>query len=261
MDTQDTQLVRAHDQLLFTIKRRMKRTGGLLIEGDGFVVYDMGISEADTHMRGACLDADGNVSALLDTMERTFDSDPRDEWTIRVHPCALNNTRSQIESAGYRCRDEKGAPIMVVTQPIERHTVFQTELVPLDTQGEQLLKEASPVLEDAFELSKKTSCHLLLGGGWTTDPYCRAAVIRQDRPVCFGMLTMAPNAKTAGIYYIATLSSCRGQGLAKDLVTDLTNEAFRLGAREVILQASELGKFVYDRLGYQEIGRYYSFRR
>jgi len=60
----------------------------------------------------------------------------------------------------------------------------------------------------------------------------------------------------AGIYYVGTVETARGMGLAEHCVRVVGNAAFKFGARFVILQASPYGEPVYKRMGYQESTRY-----
>jgi hypothetical protein len=65
----------------------------------------------------------------------------------------------------------------------------------------------------------------------------------------------------AGVYWVATLESVRGQGLA-DLVTRVvTNRGFELGAAVNTLQASPMGESIYRRMGYEELYRTYGYAR
>ncbi|MDO5718886.1 MAG: GNAT family N-acetyltransferase [Tissierellia bacterium] len=251
----------AHEQLKDTVKKRIELVGGFMNEGDGFMVYDMGNPEDDAHLRGGTFDADGDVDGLIEAMKR-FEDDPRKKWSVRVHPRAVEKIRTAMGDAGFFIKDETGGPMMIIDSPIKRELKNDIILIPQNADGEKLLEEAIPVLSEAFELEDETSKKLLLGGMWTTDPCLRAAIIKDgDQVVSFGMLTKHPDKNVAGIYYISTLEAHRGKGLGKDIVTFLTNLGFKLGADKMILQASVLGKFVYDRLGYESIGIYKSFKK
>ena len=59
----------------------------------------------------------------------------------------------------------------------------------------------------------------------------------------------------AGLYWVATRSAARGQGLAAACTVAATNLALERGARVVALQASPMGDPIYRRLGWQETGR------
>jgi len=59
-----------------------------------------------------------------------------------------------------------------------------------------------------------------------------------------------------GIYYVGTVEAARGMGLAGRCTRAAGNAAFKLGARCVVLQASQYGEPVYKRMGYKEFTRY-----
>lgn len=58
-----------------------------------------------------------------------------------------------------------------------------------------------------------------------------------------------------GIYGVATLSEYRGRGLGKALTVAPLREARARGYRYGILQSTEMGNPVYDRLGFQVDGQ------
>ena len=60
----------------------------------------------------------------------------------------------------------------------------------------------------------------------------------------------------AGIYWVGTIKKARGKGLAEYCTREVSNAAFDLGARKVVLQASKFGEPVYLKMGYREITRY-----
>ena len=92
------------------------------------------------------------------------------------------------------------------------------------------------------------------------EPSIHAVVAYQgDAPVAAAMTLLSHG--IAGVYWVATLESVRGQGLA-DLVTRaVTNRGFELGAAVNTLQASPMGEAIYRRMGYQELYRTYGYAR
>lgn len=73
-----------------------------------------------------------------------------------------------------------------------------------------------------------------------------------NQPVSSGMSFIHNN--VSGIYFIATLPEYRGKGFASALVTKLISENFENGAKEVILHASDVGKYIYLNLGFEPTG-------
>ncbi|MDO5721971.1 MAG: GNAT family N-acetyltransferase [Actinomycetaceae bacterium] len=258
-----SQLDRAHQNLLDTIHHRMKCAAGLWLEGEGWCIYDLGAGTSDSHLAGASIDPDGDAATLLQTLQNT-PLQSRDKTAIRVHPQARAHAAPVLERAGFQCEEDAGYPIMSIDHPVVREVTHRVELIPLTSDGEQLVAQAEPVFRSGFTtLTPAETGKMLARGVWTSDPHWRIGVARDEsgRVVATGMLTRAPGSRTAGLYYIATDAQFRGRGYAKDLCTLLTNQAFEDGADLVILQASTLGEFVYRHLGYVEIGRYFPYSR
>ena len=64
---------------------------------------------------------------------------------------------------------------------------------------------------------------------------------------------------TLGFYSLATLEVYRGRGIASAMLTFALNRAKALGYKQVILQASEDGLRIYEKVGFRQIGRYYEY--
>jgi hypothetical protein len=63
----------------------------------------------------------------------------------------------------------------------------------------------------------------------------------------------------AGVYWVGTVESARGRGLAEACTRAVTNLGFDLGSHSVQLQASPMGEPIYRRMGYDELYRYTFF--
>jgi ribosomal protein S18 acetylase RimI-like enzyme len=62
-----------------------------------------------------------------------------------------------------------------------------------------------------------------------------------------------------GFYALATLENYRGKGIGSAVMTFALNKAKMLGYRNVILQASEDGIKIYQKLGFEIKTVYYEF--
>lgn len=60
----------------------------------------------------------------------------------------------------------------------------------------------------------------------------------------------------AGIYWVGTLESTRGRGLGRAVTAVATNAGFELGAELASLQASPMGRPIYEAMGYETIYDY-----
>jgi predicted acetyltransferase len=60
----------------------------------------------------------------------------------------------------------------------------------------------------------------------------------------------------AGIYWVGSLEQARGKGLGQAVTAAATNAGFELGAEIASLQASPMGKPIYEAMGYETIFDY-----
>jgi ribosomal protein S18 acetylase RimI-like enzyme len=63
----------------------------------------------------------------------------------------------------------------------------------------------------------------------------------------------------AGIYWVGSLEQTRGKGLGRAVTAAATNAGFELGAEIASLQASPMGKPIYEAMGYETVFDYRLF--
>lgn len=63
----------------------------------------------------------------------------------------------------------------------------------------------------------------------------------------------------AGIYWVGSLEQARGKGLGRAVTAAATNAGFELGAEVASLQASPMGKPIYEAMGYETVFDYRLF--
>lgn len=73
-------------------------------------------------------------------------------------------------------------------------------------------------------------------------------------PVAIAMTIVSGD--VAGIYWVGTLESARGRGLGRAVTVAATNAGFALGAELASLQASPMGRPIYEAMGYETIFEY-----
>ena len=74
------------------------------------------------------------------------------------------------------------------------------------------------------------------------------------KPVSIAMTIVSHG--VAGIYWVGSLKEARGKGLARATTAAATNAGFDLGADIASLQASPMGKPIYQEMGYETIFDY-----
>jgi RimJ/RimL family protein N-acetyltransferase len=79
-------------------------------------------------------------------------------------------------------------------------------------------------------------------------------VLEDDQPVAGALLLFSHG--IAGVYWVGTIAAARGRGHAERAMRAISNYAFDLGARAVVLQATPFGEPVYRRIGYHTFTRY-----
>jgi len=78
------------------------------------------------------------------------------------------------------------------------------------------------------------------------------------RPACTSALVQT--GRMAGVYWVATLESFRGRGLGEIMTRHAALGGHELGNRVACLQASEMGRPVYERMGFETVAHYVRFR-
>jgi hypothetical protein len=84
-----------------------------------------------------------------------------------------------------------------------------------------------------------------------------AVVYLNGEPSCAAMAMLSHG--IGGVYWVGTSKKARGKGLAQYCVAKVSNAAFELGARKVVLQASKFGAPVYPKIGYRNFTTYPHF--
>jgi hypothetical protein len=82
-----------------------------------------------------------------------------------------------------------------------------------------------------------------------------AFIARLDgKPVSIAMTIVSHD--VAGVYWVGSLEQARGLGLGRAVTAAATNAGFALGAEIASLQASPMGKPIYEAMGYEAVFDY-----
>jgi hypothetical protein len=78
-----------------------------------------------------------------------------------------------------------------------------------------------------------------------------------DEPVASSQMVV--HSSVAGLYYIATMESARRKGYGEAMTRAAMLGGISRGCDTVCLQASSLGRLVYERIGFRAIGEYITY--
>lgn len=160
------------------------------------------------------------------------------------------------------CRNKKfyqisEEPGMVLDAPLKPGPIPADAKLKWVTDGKGV-DDYSTVVAEAFQdlaFPKECSRGYFACAERVLSPYTLMAVVYlNDVPASTALAILSHG--IAGIYWVGTVKSARGRGLAEYSVREVSNAAFAAGARKVVLQASQYGEPIYRRMGFREFTRY-----
>lgn len=161
------------------------------------------------------------------------------------------------------CKDRKiflvdeEQPGMVLDGPAKRGAApAGAELRWVDDDGG--VRAFRQVVAEAFEelaMPVKETEKTFSDAGRVLSPFTVLAVVYfKGEPSCAALAMLSHG--IAGVYWVGTIKKARGNGLAQYCVSEVSNSAFDLGARRVVLQASKFGSPIYPKVGYRKFTTY-----
>jgi GNAT superfamily N-acetyltransferase len=188
------------------------------------------------------------LEAALPALEDFYRSLGVRHWQVWVPPG--NPAAEALSRAGFHA--EGGTPAMGLG----------LEDVPLTPPGiplEQLPSQEELIPLNAEAFGPEAGLDLQ---AWHSQSHAHVHVlgVREGGRLIVGGLAHDV-ADTAGIYLVATALSARGRGLATELMRGLLINARDRGCTAAVLQSTELGRGVYQRVGLRDLGRWVSWVR
>jgi GNAT superfamily N-acetyltransferase len=116
------------------------------------------------------------------------------------------------------------------------------------------LSDHEAVASEGFGLDRSIA-HALLAGDVPGETYYAGYV--DGVPVVSGMGFRTGS--TIGVYNIATLPGHRGRGYGAAMTSRVADDGFDAGCDVAVLQSSDMGYSIYERLGYRTVVEYHGF--
>ena len=253
----DELLAAGDHNLASTMRLYATTTAGAMLEDDGqLLLYSTSATWPGPYHNGAMrLDRSLSPDAVLARAAAFFAPRPGYCVWIAAHADA-DLERSSLE-AGYAAISAVGAPRLAIEHrldPGEAPAGVTLDEVTDDAARRDYLAVTVDAYADSF-LPRDAAEAQLGSMRAVRAPDVRAVVARQDgRPVSAAMVVATGS--VAGIQLVGTIPGARGRGLGELCTRWAVGAGFDLGARAVVLEASEAGEPLYLRLGFVEVSRY-----
>lgn len=240
-----------------SIKHQIRSLENVKIyETENYMIYSIGVESTDAHLNGALCLNDDYAEEMLKKADDFF-KDLGLDYTVWVRDHADFKLEELLKNRDLHPRRTPGSAVMAIEERIRDVDLPEGFKVKgVNNKGD--IKNFARVTKEAFEKTdveiekmfetEETLIH---------DDIIAYVIYKDDEPVS-AVLTVISE-EVAGIYWVGTVETARGQGLGSFVTQISTNAGFDSGKNLVILQASEAGERVYTKLGYQTITRYRTY--
>jgi GNAT superfamily N-acetyltransferase len=231
-----------------------RRAGGTVLDEDGLVCW-AGAHALPVLANGAMRTKAGMPADEVLARARRFFAARGRGFSVIARGAADADLRAACEAAGMvqmgeppglvlerRIADAQppaGVTLRVVETPADAAAFAAVSGAAYATYG--MPRDVAPAVLGRLDVMRAP--HIVSVVGFAGDEPASAAMV---------MLTHG----VGGVYWVGTTPAARGKGLAELCTRAVSNAAFDLGARAVVLQASPMGDPIYRRMGYREVTRY-----
>jgi ribosomal protein S18 acetylase RimI-like enzyme len=184
---------------------------------------------------------------------RRFYADAGERWLMRVPAGLFEGVEAAANRWGFRYSDDvPGMTLHPMPQPAASYPV---EIRRVEDAGD--VEAFASILSACFGFGEEPTRALI------TDHLLDAGDVRawlgyaDGHPVATSMLIHERD--IAGIWCIGTLDGYRGRGIGEAVTRRAIDEGTSMGCELANLQASEMGRPVYERMGFREVSQYHTY--
>ena len=247
----------ADQNLADSIKHQMKKIDNVkMYQTEHYMIYSIGVPSTDAHLNGALCLNDDYAEEMLNKAEDFF-NDLGLDYTVWVREHADFELEKLLKRKGLSPSRRPGSAVMAIDQRISSAQLADGYKVK-GVNSRQEIEDFAEVVKETFDKNQEQIDKMYEEDESIVSENAIAFVIyRNDRPVS-SVLTVLSE-EVAGVYWVGTTEIARRKGLGSYITQIATNAGFDSGKNLVILQASEAGEKVYEKLGYQTITRYRTY--
>jgi GNAT superfamily N-acetyltransferase len=178
-------------------------------------------------------------------------------WTCKEN--LTENVRAAIEFLNLKQQNSEPGMLLSLAnyQPVQNksheNAVIGNNRKLIQNYAEVVAKNWTPTDLNVLEYYNKVTSTIL-----NTNTIQFSVYYQDNKPVSAIELFSCDD-KTVGLYGLATLETYRGKGIGTSLLTFALNKCKELGYSNVILQASEDGLGIYNKMGFIIYTEYYEF--
>ncbi|MGH2962875.1 MAG: GNAT family N-acetyltransferase [Solirubrobacterales bacterium] len=224
--------------------------GGRVIEREGVMAMVLPAIPERSVFNSVLYDAPGHLARALPDIAREYEDAGVDAWTVWL-PDHDSASAELLASAGHKLDAHPRA------MALRLDALPEPDPGDLEWTSEGSLEAMKLINEAAYGYEPGT---FERGLGQTPEGTWRIYEARLEGSPASVLATTDVDGD-CGIWWVATLPEARGRGLSRDLLRVALAEARERGLETSTLQATKLGRPVYERVGYSDHGGLHMWER
>jgi GNAT superfamily N-acetyltransferase len=226
----------------FFVAAARSSNGGAAVERDGVAAAIVPAAPDRSLPNSVVYTRPDSLASALEELAQAYEERGVRAWTVWV-PEQDRATAELLERAGHRLDGEPRA------MGCELATLDVEPARDVDVEEGTPLREIARLNDQVYGLAgdlERSFSSLLAEGA-------RTYAVRREGKVAASTVTL-DHGGDCGVYLVATSPEARGAGLATALLTRALLDARERGCETSTLQATRIGRPLYARLGYRDLG-------
>jgi ribosomal protein S18 acetylase RimI-like enzyme len=158
--------------------------------------------------------------------------------------------------AAHGLQRQGGIPCLAIALPVEARDAGELRIARVD--DEATLADHVRVVDEGFDWDARDLGRVFRRGLFE-QPRWRGYVGYVDGEPAGSSQLVVNDSGWAGIYYVATVEKMRRRGVGEAMTRHALVEASGLGCQGASLQASPMGRPVYERMGFKVVAEYRTY--